>query len=43
MVYNIAPKKQNLKGKIENNGTMYAYRTNTVNVSVANDGTLPYS
>lgn len=43
MVYNIAPKKQNLKGKIEHTNKVYAYRTNSIKVSVANNGTLPYS
>lgn len=43
MVYNISPKKQNLTGKIAYTDKMYAYRTNSIKVSVANNGTLPYS
>lgn len=41
-VYDIRPKKQNLRGSISVDKRFYAYRTNTIDLRIENRGTLDY-
>lgn len=43
VVYDVRPKKQNLRGSISLDKRFYAYRTNTVDLRIENRGTLDYS